>query len=148
SLGSKVGMGFDQVNRAAALWPLGRYEEARIALDEAYSIAAEPEAGFNSVLAGVELTGAQMALSLGKRPEAIKRATTALKLAGRDYKDIALQARQTLAVVQTVSGESSQALALDEEAVGAAKELKLPRLLSIALLASAEIRIAGGDAKG
>ena len=44
SLGAKVGMGWDQMNRAATLWPLGRYEEAKQALDEAYSIAAEPEA--------------------------------------------------------------------------------------------------------
>ena len=46
SLGARVGMGWDQANRAAALWPLGRYEEARTALDEAHSIAAGPEAGF------------------------------------------------------------------------------------------------------
>ena len=38
--------------------------------------------------------------------------------------------------------------ALVEEAVGAARELKLPRLLSTALLASAEVRLAGGDGRG
>ena len=58
-------MGWDQANRATALWQLGRYEEARAALDEAHSIAAEPEAGFKSQLAYVELIGAQIALSLG-----------------------------------------------------------------------------------
>ena len=35
-----------------------------------------------------------------------------------------------------------------EEAVGAARELKLPRLLSTALLASAEVRFASGDGTG
>jgi tetratricopeptide (TPR) repeat protein len=148
SLGAKVGMGWDQMNRAAALWPLGRYEEAKVALDVAYSIAAEPEAGFKDQLAWVELTGANMALSLGRREEAMKRATAALKLAGRDYKDLALQAKQTLAITQAISGAPKQAAALGEEAIDAAKELKLPRLLSAALLASAQIRIAGGDAKG
>ena len=39
-------------------------------------------------------------------------------------------------------------MALVEEAVGAARELKLPRLLSTALLASAEVRLAGGDGRG
>ena len=29
-------MGYDQLNRASALWQLGRYEEARAALDEAH----------------------------------------------------------------------------------------------------------------
>jgi len=148
SLGARVGMGWDQANRAAALWPLGRYEEARAALDEARAIAAEPEAGFKSQLAYVELIGAQMALSLGTRAEAVKRATTALELAGQDYKDTALQARQVLALTQAIAGAPKTATTIVEEAVGAARELKLPRLLSTALLASAEVRIASGDGRG
>ena len=148
SLGARVAMGWDQANRASALWQLGRYEEARAALDEAHSIAAEPEAGFKSQLAYVEMIGAQMAFSLGNPAEATTRATAALKLAERDYQDTALQARQTLALTQAISGAPKQATALVEEAVGAARELKLPRLLSTALLASAEVRVAGGDARG
>ncbi len=65
SLGARVAMGADQANRASALWHLGRYEEARAALDEASSIAAGPKAGFKSQLAYVEIIGAQMAFSLG-----------------------------------------------------------------------------------
>jgi eukaryotic-like serine/threonine-protein kinase len=148
SLGARVGMGWDQANRASALWPLGRYEEARAALDEAYSIAAGPEAGFKSQLAYVEMIGAQMAFSLGKSAEATTRATAALKLAEHDYKDTALQARQTLALTQAISGAPKQARALIEDAVDAARELKLPRLLSTALLASAEVRLASGDGRG
>jgi ATP/maltotriose-dependent transcriptional regulator MalT len=127
---------------------LGRYEEAKVALDEAHSIAAGPDAGFKSQLAYVEMTGAQMALSLGNRAEATTRATAALTLAERDYKDTALQARQTLALIQAMSGASKQATTLVEEAVGAARELKLPRLLSTALLASADVRVTAGDARG
>jgi tetratricopeptide (TPR) repeat protein len=147
SLGARVGMGWDQANRAAALWALGRYEEARTALDEAHSIAADPEAGFKAQLAHVELIGAQMAFSLGQRDEAATRATAALKLAERDYKDTALQARQTLAITQA-SGAPKKATALIEEAVAAARELNLPRLISTALLVSADVRILGGDARG
>jgi tetratricopeptide (TPR) repeat protein len=148
SLGARVGMGWDQANRASALWPLGRYEEARAALDEAYSIAAGPDAGFKSQLAYVEMIGAQMAFSQGKRAEATTRATAALKLAEHDYKDTALQARQTLALTQANGGAPKQATALVEEAVSAARELNLPRLLSTALLASAEVRFAAGDGRG
>ena len=148
TLGARVAMGWDQLNRASALWQLGRYEEAKAALDEAHAIAAEPEAGFKSQLAYVELIGAQMALSLGNRAEATRRATAALTLAERDYKDTALQARQTLALTQAMSGASKQATALVEEAVAAARELKLPRLLSSALLASAEVRLASSDGRG
>ena len=141
-------MGWDQVNRAASLSALGRYDEAKAALDEAYAIAAGPEAGFKAQLAYVDLIGAQMALSLNQRAEATTRATAALKLAEPDYKDIALQARQTLALTEAMSGASKRAVGLVEEAVGAARELKLPRLLSTALLASAEVRMAGGDGQG
>jgi tetratricopeptide (TPR) repeat protein len=148
SLGARVSMGWDQANRANSLWPLGRYEEARAALGEAYSIAAGPDAGFKSQLAYVELIGAQMAFSLGRGAEATTRAKGALELAGRDYKDTALQARQTLALTQAAAGAPKQATALAEEAVGAARELKIPRLLSTALLASAEVRLAGRDARG
>jgi len=148
SLGARVAMGWDQANRAAALWPLGRYEEARAALDEAHAIAAGPEAGFKSQLAYVESIGAQMAFSSGKRAEATTRAAAALTLAERDYKDTALQAKQVLALTQASTGQSKKATALVEEAVSAARELKLPRLLSTALLTSAEVRLAGGNARG
>jgi tetratricopeptide (TPR) repeat protein/predicted Ser/Thr protein kinase len=151
SLGARVAMGWDQVNRASALWQLGRYEEARAALDEAHSIAAGPDgadAAFKSQLAYVEVIGAQMAFSQGKRAEATTRATAALKLAEGDYKDTALQARETLALTHSNSGTPKQATALVEEAVSAARELKLPRLVSTALLTSAEVRIASGDSRG
>jgi len=148
SLGARVAMGWDQANRAAALWNLGRYEEARAALDEAHAIAAGPEAGFKSQLAYVESIGAQMAFSQGKGAEATTRAAAALTLAERDYKDTALQAKQVLALTQASTGQSKKATALVEEAVSAARELKLPRLLSTALLTSAEVRLAGRDARG
>ena len=89
-----------------------------------------------------------MAFSSGKRAEATTRAAAALTLAERDYKDTALQAKQDLALTQASAGQSKKATALIEEAVGAARELKLPRLLSTALLTSAEVRLAGGNARG
>jgi tetratricopeptide (TPR) repeat protein/predicted Ser/Thr protein kinase len=148
SLGARVSMGWDQANRAAALWVLGRYDDAKSALDEARAIAAGPDAGFKSQLAYVDLIHAQMALSLNNRAEATTRATAALRLAGRDYKDTALQARQTLALTEASSGAPTKAITLVEEAVSAARDSKLPRLLSTALLASAEVRLAGGDGRG
>jgi tetratricopeptide (TPR) repeat protein/predicted Ser/Thr protein kinase len=148
SLGARVGMGWDQANRATTLLALGRYDAARAALDEAYAIAADPEAGFKSQLAYVELVGAQIALSLGRHGEARTRATAALRLADGDYREAALQARQTLALTQAMSGAPKAATVVAGEAVGAARELKLPRLLSTALLASAEVRFAAGDGRG
>jgi ATP/maltotriose-dependent transcriptional regulator MalT len=126
---------------------LGRYDEARTALDEARAIASEPAAGFKSQLAYVDVVAAQMALSQGRQAEAAAQAAAALALADPDYQDTALQARQTLALVAAMSGAPAKAAALIDQAVAAARDLKLPRLLSTALLASAEVRVAGRDAR-
>jgi hypothetical protein len=87
-------------------------------------------------------------LSLDHRREATIRATAALTLAGRDFADTALQAKQTLALSQALSGAPEKAVGLVAEAVDAAKAMKLPRLLSTVLLASAEVRLTAGDARG
>jgi len=148
SIGARVSMGWDQINRAASLAALGRYDEAASALDEAYAIASAPDAGFKSQLASVDLVRAQMALSRGNRADATTQAMAALKLAEPDYTDTALEAKQTLALIAAMSGTTTKAVTLVGEAVAAARELKLPRLISTALLASAEVRMAGGDAAG
>lgn len=148
SLGARASMGWDQVNRAGSLMALGRYDEAKAALDDAYAIAADPAAGFKSQLAYVHLVYAQLALSQGLRAQASARATAAITLAEPDYKDTALQARQTLALAEASSGAPKKALPLIESALGAAREMKLPRVLSTALLASAEVRLAAGDGAG
>jgi hypothetical protein len=62
-----------------------------------------------------------------------------------DYKDIALQAKQTLALTEAMGGSPKKAVALIDEAVAAARDSKLPRVLSTALLASADVRAAAGD---
>jgi ATP/maltotriose-dependent transcriptional regulator MalT len=145
SIGARVSMGWDQVNRAAALSALGRFDEARAALDEAYAIASESE--FRSQLATVNSVRAEMALNQGHRAEATTRATAALKLAERGYPDTALEAKQTLALVAAMSGATEKAIALAAEALTAARELKLPRLISTALLTSADVHLTGEDAR-
>ena len=148
SLGARVAMGWDQINRAASLAALGRYAEAASAIDETQTIAAGPEASFRSQLPYVDLIRAQMALSQNHGSEAASRARVALRLAERDYKEAALQARQTLALAEAMAGVRKTAVALAAEAVDAARETKLPRLLSTALLTSAEVRLAAGDGPG
>ena len=148
SLGARVSIGWDQVNRAASFAVLGRYDDARTALAEARGIASAPEAGFRRQLASIELVDAQIALSLTQRAEAATRATEALRLAGGDYPDTALVATQTLALSRAAPGAAQAAVTLVEEAVVAARASKVPRLLSTALLASAEVRLAAGDGSG
>ncbi len=148
SLGAKIGMGWDQMNRGTLLWQLGRYDEAKAALDEAYAIANRPEASYKSQLAWVELTRAQMALSEGHFPEARSRAQTSAGLAGTQYQELALHSKYTIGMALALSGSAQPARKLCEEAVTAAREIKISRALSSATLALAEVLLLGGDTSG
>lgn len=146
SLGARNNMGYDQMNRGAFLWRLGRYREARDALDLAFKIANQPNANFKTVLAWVHLTNSQMALSERRFDEAKAKSQQALDLAGSEYRDVALQAKYSLGLAQATSGPAQPAKKSCEEAVAMAKEVKSPRLLSSALLALAEVLLLGNDA--
>jgi tetratricopeptide (TPR) repeat protein len=148
SLGARNNMGYDQMNRGAFLWRLGRYQEARDALDLAFRIANEPNANFKTVLAWVHLTDSQMALSQRHLDDAKAKSQQALDIAGTEYRDVALQAKFSLGLAQALSGAAQQARKPCEEAVATAKELKSPRHLSSALLALAEVLLLANTAPG
>ena len=73
SRNSARGKAFDQINRGKFLWQLGRYDEARAALDSANEIANRQEAQLKTVVAWVHLIKARMALSQLQYGEAKKR---------------------------------------------------------------------------
>jgi len=146
SLGAKKDMGYDQMNEASFLWRLGRYQEARTALDLAYSIANSPEASLKALLAWVHLTNSQMALSQLHFDDARAKAQQALDAAGTEYRDVALQAKYTIGLASAQLGQAQLSRKLCEEAVAIAREVKIPRLESSALLALAEVQLAGNDA--
>jgi len=146
SLGIKKDMGYDQMNKASFLWRLGRYQEARTALDLAYSVANRPEASLKSLLAWIHLTNSQMALSQLNFADAKTKGQEALEAAGTEFRDVALQARYTIGLATAQSGQALAAKKLCEEAAAAAKDLKMPRLESSALLALAEVQLINNDA--
>lgn len=145
SRGAKVQMGFDQMRRGSFLWQIGRYDDARSALDQALSIANRPEASYKEVLAWVHLTDSQMLLSQRRFAEAKAKGRLALELAGSQYRDVALQAKYTIGRAEASMGATQEARKLCEEAVGIAKEIKTPRLISSALLALAEVLLLGKE---
>ena len=105
--GAKVGMGFDQMNRGAFLWQLGRYPEARTALDSAFEIANKPEANYKAVLAWVHLTNAQMALSERRYDEAKKKSQLALDVSAAQFPDVTLQAKYCMGRAEAFFGRAS-----------------------------------------
>jgi serine/threonine protein kinase/lipopolysaccharide biosynthesis regulator YciM len=148
SIGAKVAMGYDLVNRGILLLQLGRYQQAREALGRAFAIANRPEANYKAVLAWVHLANSQMALTERRFAESKAEGKRALDLAGTEYPDVLLQAKHTLALAQALSGAPQAGRQLCEEAVAEAKKINSPRLLSSALLSFAEVMMAGNDAQG
>ncbi len=147
ALGAKVALGFDQMNRGAFLWQLGRYAEARAALDSAFEIASRPEANYKAVLAWVHLTRARMALSEQNSAQAKKHSQLAISLSSQ-FPDVMLQAKYCMGQAEALSGAIQAGRELGEEAIAMAKKVNSPQLTSSALLGLAEVLLLGNDSKG
>jgi tetratricopeptide (TPR) repeat protein/tRNA A-37 threonylcarbamoyl transferase component Bud32 len=148
ALGAKVGLGFDYMNRGNFLWQLGKYPEARAALDKAFEIANQPGANYKAALAWIHLTRAQMALSERNYAEAKKNAQLALDVAASQFPDVPPQAKYGIGRAEALSGQPQVGRKLCEEAVAMAKKVNDPRLITSALLALAEVLLIANDAKG
>ena len=147
ALGAKVALGFDHMNRGAFLWQLGRYDEARAALDSAFEIASGPKANYKAVLAWVHLTRARIALSERNSVEAKKQSKLAIDLSSQ-FPDVMLQAKYCMGQAQALSGAAQAGRELSQEAVVMAKKVNSPQLISSALLVLAEVLLVGNDSKG
>jgi len=146
ALGAKVALAFDQMNRGAFLWQLGRYAEARAALDTAFEIASRPEANYKAVLAWVHLTRARMALSEQKAGDAKRHNQLAIDLSSQ-FPDVMLQAKYGMGRAEAFSGAIKAGLEFGQQAVDMAKKVNSPQLTASALLALAEVQLLGNDSK-
>jgi tetratricopeptide (TPR) repeat protein len=146
--GAKVQLGFDHMNRGNFLWQLGKYPEARAALDKAFEIANQPGANYKAALAWVHLTRAQMALSERNYSDAKKNAQLALDVSASQFPDVTLQAKYCMGRAEAFSGPPQVGRKLCEEAVAMAKKVNAPQLISSALLALAEVLLIANDSKG
>jgi serine/threonine protein kinase len=144
---AKGGMGFAQVNRGSFLWKLGRYPEARAALDSAFEIANQPEANFKTVLAWVYVRNGQMALSQLRYDEAKKQSQRALEVSA-EFPDVTIQAKSCLCRSEAFGGSPQVGRKSCDEAVDMAKKSNSPPSISGALLALAEVMLLEKDAKG
>jgi serine/threonine protein kinase/tetratricopeptide (TPR) repeat protein len=146
--GAKIQLGFDHVNRGTFLWQLGKYPEARAALDRAFEIANQPGANYKAALAWVHLNRAQMALSERNYPDAKKNAQLALDVSASQFPDVTLQAKYCTGRAEAFWGSPQVGRKLCEEAVAMAKQVAAPQLISSALLALAEVLLIATDSKG
>lgn len=134
-------------NRASMLWQLGRSTEAREALSEASSIIEGREEANKQLLAHIHLTSSLLELSDGHLAESRVKSRKALEIAGNNYVDVAIQAKQTLAEIQARSGAGRAARILSTDAINMANGTADPQLIYGALLASAEAMLANNEAQ-
>jgi tetratricopeptide (TPR) repeat protein len=137
---SERGQAFDQMNRGNYLWQLGRYDEARAAIDSANTLATKPEAQLRTVIAWVHLIKARMAVSQLQYAEAKKEGQLALDVSEK-FPDVALQAKYTLGLAAAYSGAAQQGQILCEDALAMAQTAKSQPLITSAQLALAEVML-------
>ncbi len=145
ALGSKSG--YAPLQRAAALWPLGRYDEAQTALEEARTIA-EPAGGSVSpeLASWVHIIKAEIALSMRKWAEARTEAQQGLELAGTASTENIVRAKSALGLAEAGAGTGARGRALCQEAATLAARLNDPALIADTGLAVARTALAAGDA--
>ena len=148
SSGDVKGAGYAAIERASALWPLGRNDDAQSLLDEALQIANRPEGGFKALAVSVYLNEAEMALAQRQFSQAKEKSRQVLILAGTEYKEEAIEAKRIYGLALVLSGAASEGVRASEEALQGANETKNPRLISKAQLALAESLLESGDAEG
>jgi len=137
----------DQMNRGNLLWQLGRYDEARAALDTAFDLANKKEAQLKTVLAWVHLVRARIALSQIQYAEAKKEAQLSLDASDK-FPDAALGAKDIMGLTQAYAGSAAQGRKLCDEALTMAQTLKSRSLITGSQMALAEVLLLSKDASG
>ena len=106
-----------------------------------------PEDTYKQLLADIHLTESLNELSAWHLQESKVKSQKALDLAGNQYPDVTTQAKLTLALAQARSGAVRSAMLLCKDAIDMAAGTSDPRLISGALLASAETMLDNGEAQ-
>lgn len=146
-VGDTFGVGYQLMNQGLLLWQLGRYDQARTVLDQAFNIANHPDASYKPLLGFIYLANAQMLLSEMRFSESITKSQKAIELAANQDKDVSIQGKCTLGLAMALSGASRAGKQMCEEAVDAARKTPNQRLLSSSLLALAEAMLTTNEAK-
>lgn len=136
-----------QLHRGRALFAMGRYDEARQALDESKKVATETDHPDAELLARQSLANAQLALSRREFSLAKAEGLKSLELSRGEFETVAIEASYTVGLAESLAGRTREGLRLCAGAHDAAKRLNSPRLVAASLLALATARLEAGDSK-
>jgi tetratricopeptide (TPR) repeat protein len=145
AIGDQLNQAYNLHNRAGLSWRLGRYEESHELSAQAAEIASRPEGKLKALLAAIDLSAAESALSKRSFSEAIAASQKALADAGTEYVDVAVAAKYTSGVARAMSGTAQDGRKQCEDALAVAQQQGDEGLVSMALLALAQAVYEGGD---
>lgn len=134
------------INRAGLLWQLGNYRAAQEAQATAAALVAQLKDGDQRLTAWLLLLEARLALSQAAAATAQARAQMVLRTFKSASADILAEAQYTLGLARAELGTPRAGVAACEAAVRWARQSEDQRLLAEALLAAAQVRLAGRDA--
>lgn len=147
SLDNKLQLAYNLHNRGNMLWNLGRYSEAQASLDEALKIASQPGSDYKPLLAEIQLSFAQIALSERKFAEARTSATKALQLSRDKYTQVEIAARTTLGLAKALDGNGREGMADCEASLQKARTANDYALLTRTLIAGAVTALESNNAE-
>jgi tetratricopeptide (TPR) repeat protein len=138
SVNNRLRIVFNKVNLGNVLWRLGRYDEARAVLAEAGAKINESKSDFKQLLPVVEMIEGEIFLSQRRLSEAQANSTQAVTMAGKDYTDVAIEAKFVFGLARALSGGGKEGQTICDEAVKLASGLGDVNLQAQAMLAQAE----------
>ncbi len=147
SLSDERNMAYNLMNLGNVYWRLGRYDEARLSLQQASDFARQIGDGGKRVLAEITLRYAEIALSERDFPETMTKSREALELAENQSAEISVLAKAALSLALALSGDPREGRKICEEAVEMAMRAGDEALLSRAKLALAEVLLESKDAQ-
>jgi hypothetical protein len=145
SQGIQRSKGYNLVSRAEVLGRLGRFDEARVLLDQATAIADKPGGELKRLSLEIKLALAEIALIQSNFADAKSRAQKVFEAAGTEFRNIATGAKIVIALSEAYSGAKAVGKQTAAEAVAMARQLTDPAQLAKAQMALAEALLIAGD---
>lgn len=146
SVNNELRIVYNRVNSANILWRLGRYAEAEASLAEVVKINSDANTKYKQLVPFVPLQQAEIFLSQRRFAEAQSKGREAIKLAGNDFLDTAIEGKFVLGMAKAFAGSRDDAMLLCDEAVKMATQLGDVNLTARSKLAQAEAALRAQNA--